>query len=82
MLTVYSKNNCPFCIKAKNLLESKGIAFTEIKVDEDASAREFLVTAGHKTVPQIYKDGEVFIEGGYNGLAKLSQQELMERIGA
>ena len=81
MLTIYSKNNCPFCIKAKALLESKGIAFDEIKVDEDLSAREFLVTAGHRTVPQIYKDGAVFVEGGYNGLAKLSEQELFEKVG-
>jgi len=40
MLTVYSKNNCPFCTQAKSLLTAKSIAFQEIKIDEDAAAKE------------------------------------------
>jgi glutaredoxin 2 len=35
MITVYSKNHCPFCDKAKSLLKLKGIDYTEIKIDED-----------------------------------------------
>jgi glutaredoxin 3 len=81
MLTVYSKNNCPFCVQAKNLLSLKNIPFEEVRVDEDATAREFIVAAGHRTVPQIYKDGALFVEGGYQGLAKLSEAELKERAG-
>lgn len=81
MLTVYSKNNCPFCVQAKNLLTLKNIPFEEVRVDEDATAREFIVAAGHRTVPQIYKDGALFVEGGYQGLAKLSEAELKERAG-
>jgi glutaredoxin len=73
MITVYSKNNCPFCDKAKGLLKLKGVAFQEIKIDEDSEAREFIVGEGHRTVPQLYKDGKLLVEGGYNGLAR--QQE-------
>jgi len=80
MLTVYSKNNCPFCVKAKYLLEQKGIAFEEIKIDENPEAREFVMSAGHRTVPQIYQNGTLFVEGGYTGLAKLSDQELANLI--
>jgi glutaredoxin len=32
MLTVYSKNDCPYCVRTKQLLESKGIEYTEINI--------------------------------------------------
>ena len=70
MITVYSKNNCAFCTQAKNLLKSKGIDYTEVKIDEDAEAKDFVLSQGHRTVPQIYKDGALLVEGGYQGLAR------------
>jgi glutaredoxin len=70
MITIYSKNNCPFCDKAKGLLKLKGITYTEVKIDEVPEAREFVVAEGHRTVPQIYQDGKLLVEGGYTGLAK------------
>lgn len=78
MLTIYSKSNCPFCDKAKYLLEQKGIPFNEVRVDQDPVAREFIVNAGHRTVPQIYKDGKIFVEGGYQGLVKLDESKFQE----
>jgi glutaredoxin 3 len=72
VITVYSKNNCPFCVQAKNLLKLKGVEFQEVKIDEDTDAREFVLAEGHRTVPQIYKDGKLLVEGGYQGLAKQS----------
>ena len=82
MLTVYSKNNCPFCDQAKALLKLKNIQFEEIKVDENPEARQFIVNEGHRTVPQIYKDGKLFVQGGYQGLARLDESELRERANA
>lgn len=70
MITVYSKNNCPYCVQAKNLLKMKGVAFEEINIESTPSAREFIVAEGHRTVPQIYQDGKLLVEGGYTGLAK------------
>ena len=81
MLTVYSKNNCPFCVQAKNLLQLKGIEYEEIKIDENPEAREFVLAEGHRTVPQIYKDGTLFVQGGYQGLSKLTESELKEKAG-
>ena len=81
MLIVYSKNNCPFCDKAKYLLKTKNIDFTEVKIDEDVEAREWLIAQGHRTAPQIYYGTELFVEGGYQGLAKLSDEELHKRLG-
>ena len=79
MLTVYSKNNCPFCVQAKNLLTLKGIEFEEINIEQQPQAREFIVSEGHRTVPQIYKDGELFVQGGFQGLQKLTEEELRTR---
>lgn len=68
MITVYSKNNCPFCTQAKNLLSRKGVQFEEINIDIDANAKRFIISEGHRTVPQIYQDGKVLVEGGFQGL--------------
>lgn len=70
---VYSKEKCPNCTYAKNLLKSKGVDFTEVNIEQDAVAKEFLLQEGHKSVPQIYKDGEL-VQGGYAGLVKLNQE--------
>jgi glutaredoxin 3 len=80
MLKVYSKNNCPFCDKAKHLLETKGISFSEVKIDQDSEAREWLMAQGHRTVPQLYLGESLLVEGGYQGLAKLSDEELTARL--
>lgn len=73
MLTVYSKENCPNCVRAKNLLSLKGIKFDEIRVDIDSRAKDFLITQGHRTVPQIYQGNNLFVENGYSGLTQLSE---------
>jgi len=70
MVTVYSKNNCPYCTQAKNLLRSRGVAFEEINIEEQPEAREFILAEGHRTMPQIYQDGKILVAGGYMGLAK------------
>lgn len=68
MLTVYSKSHCPFCDRAKSLLESKGIEYTTISVEEDPTARQHLLDLGLRSVPQIF-NGTSLIPGGYQGLA-------------
>jgi glutaredoxin len=76
VITIYSKNNCPFCVKAKNLLKLKGVSYEEIRIDEmsNVAHKEFIVAEGHRTVPQIYQDGKLLVEGGYTGLAKQSEE--------
>lgn len=80
MLTVYSKNHCPFCDQAKALLNKKNIPFNEVKIDENTEARQFIVEAGHRTVPQIYRGDQLFVEGGYTGLAKLTDEDIKQRL--
>lgn len=80
MLQVYSKANCPFCDQAKNLLKLKNIAYEEVRVDLNPEARQFIMDAGHRTVPQIYQDGKLFVEGGFQGLSKLTEDQLKEKL--
>jgi glutaredoxin len=59
--------------------------YEEVRVDLDPDAREFIMQAGHRTVPQIYLGDQVFVEGGYQGLARLDDsafQQLKETINA
>ena len=54
-ITVYSAGWCPYCQRAKALLRDKGLAFTEIDVDEDSARRaEMIARSGRGTVPQIF----------------------------
>jgi glutaredoxin 3 len=56
---VYSSFWCPYCIRAKRLLKSKGVEFEEIDVDAEPAKRgEMIARAdGRYTVPQIFIDG-------------------------
>lgn len=78
MLTIYSKNNCPFCVRAKQLLESKGVPFNEINIENDTESRQMLLDKGLRSVPQIF-NGYELIPGGFNGLQKQSN-EFFEKV--
>jgi len=80
MLTIYSKTVCPYCVNAKNYLKSKDIPFREINIEQDSEAHEFIQSRGLCTVPQIFMDGKIFVEGGWSGLSKMSAEEIRSEI--
>jgi glutaredoxin len=80
MITVYTKDFCPFCVQVKNQLQDMNIIFNEINIDLDKDAKAFIKDQGFKTVPQIFHNGELFVEGGASGLAKLSLVEIKEKL--
>jgi glutaredoxin 3 len=55
-IEIYSKDHCPYCVRAKALLESKGAKYEEFAVDKDAERfQEMLQRApGRRTLPQIF----------------------------
>lgn len=54
-ITLYSSNYCPFCIRAKQLLNSKGVKYNEISVDGQPDVRAKMARlAGRTSVPQIW----------------------------
>lgn len=75
-ITMYSKNNCPACVKATALLDSYGIQYEVVKIDEDQAAKSFLLAEQHRSVPQFYVEGKLFAPGGLSWLEKLEAQEL------
>ncbi len=67
---VYTTPSCPFCVRAKRLLDERGIRFREIDVaDDDALRAEVIERTGRRTVPQIFIDGRSI--GGFEELAAL-----------
>lgn len=70
--TVYSKPNCPFCVRAKKLLDEKGIGYTEESAVEKREELIERVTAATgvapRTVPQIWL-GDTYV-GGYDQLVE------------
>ena len=79
-LTVYTKDWCGFCVQVKDRLTEMGITFDEINIDLDNDGRTFIKDQGFKTVPQIFYNGELFVEGGASGFAKLTLVEVKERL--
>ena len=70
---IYSTLFCPYCARAKSLLERKGVAYENIDIIEDTSKRdEMLARSGGRTsVPQIFIDGEHI--GGFDDLYALDR---------
>ena len=78
-ITVYTKENCPFCVRAKALLTRKGVAFEEIPVEGRDDLRTWLVEAtGQRTVPQVFV-GERSL-GGYTDVAALDKDGKLDPI--
>ena len=81
MITLYSKSNCPFCVRAKTYLENNNISFEVVDIEQNIHAKDFIISEGHRTVPQLYVKDKLLVEGGYTGLVKLSKQQILERMG-
>ncbi|WP_434518373.1 glutaredoxin 3 [Pseudomonas sp. NFX1] len=76
---VYSSDYCPYCMRAKYLLESKGIAFEEIKVDGKPQVRaEMSQKAGRTSVPQIWI-GSIHV-GGCDDLYALERAGKLDAL--
>ena len=81
-ITVYTTRWCGFCVRAKALLDAKGLDYEEISLDGDQSFRQTLrELTGGWSVPQILIDGEPI--GGYTELWRLDKSGVLdERLAA
>jgi glutaredoxin 3 len=79
-ITVYSTGWCPYCERARALLERKGLPFREIKVDEDPAERQAMLarSGGRRTVPQIFI-GERHV-GGFDELYALEKAGKLDEL--
>ena len=78
-VTVYTWTICPYCVRAKNLLKNKGVAFEEINLDgNDAEFEALKKKTGMKTVPQIFIDDKLV--GGFSDLSALDQKGELDSL--
>ena len=59
-IDIYTTMWCPYCARAKSLLEKKGVAYHEISLDEEPRRRDEMIKRAHggRTVPQIFINGD------------------------
>ena len=73
-VTMYATGWCPYCDRARGLLQRKGVPFSEVKVDEDPTQRDAMLarSGGRRTVPQIFI-GDRHV-GGFDDLYDLDRR--------
>lgn len=79
-IEIYTTNNCPFCVKAKTLLNKKNVMFNEVDVSNDNALREKMsnMTNGKRSVPQIFINN-VYI-GDCEKIYQLEKENKLNRL--
>lgn len=78
-VTLYTSAWCGYCMRAKALLDQKGVAYTEIDVDGNRAHREEMIArSGRRTVPQVFI-GEHHV-GGSDELAAAERSGELDRL--
>ncbi|WP_392537910.1 glutaredoxin 3 [Legionella sp. 227] len=76
---IYSTGYCPYCVRAKELLQQKQVSFTEIRVDVQPELRDEMISkSGRRTVPQIFINGQHV--GGCDDLYALDGQGKLDKL--
>jgi len=81
-VVLYITEHCPYCIRARLLLDKKHVEYTDIRIDTQPEKREEMIARanGGSTVPQIFIDD--FHVGGFDDMAELDVLgELDEKLG-
>ncbi len=76
---IYTKDYCPYCMRAKHLLETKGVKFEEYDITNDAAGqRDMIQRSERRTVPQIFIDG--FHVGGSDDLIEANRSGQLDQL--
>lgn len=80
-VVIYTTAMCPYCVRARALLDKKGVGYTDIRIDAQPEMRgEMESLSGRTSVPQIFIDD--FHVGGFDDMAELDVDgELDQRLG-
>ena len=78
-IEIYTTNICPYCVRAKQLLTTKGLDWTEISV-EDADERTKMIERanGKRSVPQIFINNKHI--GGCDDLYALEREKKLDEL--
>ena len=78
-IQLYTTRWCGYCVRAKALLDSRGLEYEEINLDDDPAFRQKLHDlTGNWTVPQILVDGRPI--GGYTELWRLDRTGALDEL--
>lgn len=79
-IEIYTTKVCPYCVRAKNLLNAKDADYTEIDLTGDDAGREALLrrSNGMRTVPQIFINGQHI--GGCDNLYELEEKGELDKL--
>lgn len=78
-IEIYTQDWCPYCVRAKALLDRKGVAYTEIDAPGGSTARaEAQRRSGQSSVPQVFIDGKSI--GGSDDLAALERAGKLDAL--
>lgn len=79
-IVIYVADFCPYCDRAKRLLDAKGVNYKTIDITEDDNIREEMIekSSGRKTVPQIFI-GKRHV-GGFDDLSLLDKQGDLDKL--
>jgi len=76
-IQIYSTQQCPYCVRAKALLQTKGLSYEEIDVSNDINMMQEMITrSGNRSIPQVFIDGDSV--GGYLELTQLNAAGKLE----
>lgn len=76
---MYSTAYCPYCSRARDLLDAKGVTYTDIRIDDEPTKREEMISkSGRRTVPQIFINGQHI--GGCDDMYALDQQGQLDKL--
>jgi glutaredoxin 3 len=78
-VVMYTTMICPYCMRAKHLLQRKGVEYQEIHIDGDMEQMQIMVERSRRhTVPQIFIDD--YHVGGFDDLATLETRGELDRL--
>ncbi|MBI1327064.1 MAG: glutaredoxin 3 [Alphaproteobacteria bacterium] len=77
---IYTWTVCPYCVRAKDLMQRKGIEYTEHNIDGDDDARAKMVerAQGRRSLPQIFINDKPI--GGFDDLSALDKSGELEKL--
>ncbi|MET0308962.1 MAG: glutaredoxin 3 [Sphingomonas sp.] len=79
-IEIYTKAFCPYCTRAKHLLDGKGVGYEEFDITMGGPKRQEMIQRAHgrTTVPQVFIDGEHV--GGSDDLAALEREGRLDQL--
>lgn len=78
-VVMYVSSWCPYCVRAKAILQRKGVSWQEVNIETDPSLRQHMIdTTGRRTVPQIFI-GDHHV-GGSDDLAAAERSGELDRL--